>query len=196
MRAAIPLGVPSSSGRAISLLSSSCRLPQWFLYRVHVLRMCSRVCKFSLHSQPTLLSGKNCLRNSPVYACPVRHWTRRPNTSRWFFSSVKCLVGLRDGGILLEIAKRPFFGALCQSRAHAVWVVDLARRRANALDIPIGALQANCVASFASSSALSFPWMLQWLGQWYSIILSTFNSKGLAVLKPPQDPSPRLLYSA
>jgi hypothetical protein len=117
MRVAIPLGVLSSSGRAMSLLSSH-RLPEWFVYRVHVLKMCSRVCKFSPHLQAMLFSGKNCLRNSPVYACPVQHWTRRPNTSRWFFSSMKCFVGLRDGGILFEIVNRPFFSALCQSQAH------------------------------------------------------------------------------
>ena len=55
---------------------------------------------------------KNCLGNSPVYACPVRHWIRRPNTSRWVWSSVKCLVGLRDGGILLAIANLPLRGVV------------------------------------------------------------------------------------
>ena len=68
--------------------------------------MCSRVCRGAPHSQSTLFSGKNCCRiHSPLYACPVRHWTRRPNTSRWFWSSVKCLVGFRDGGIRFAIAK-------------------------------------------------------------------------------------------
>lgn len=44
----------------------------------------------------------------------------------------------------------------------------LARLRANALDAPIGAPNASCVASLASSSALSLPWMLHWLG-YYAI---------------------------
>jgi hypothetical protein len=87
--ALIPLGVPSSSGRANSWFSS-CRCPRWFVQRVHTLRMCSRVCRFSPH---LLFSGKSCLRNSPVYVCPVRQWTRRSNTSRWSLSSVKCFVG-------------------------------------------------------------------------------------------------------
>ncbi|EDR15451.1 uncharacterized protein LACBIDRAFT_321280 [Laccaria bicolor S238N-H82] len=51
-----------------------------------------------------LSSGKNCLRDSLVHACPMRHWTRRPKTSRWSLSSMKCFVGLRDGGILLAMA--------------------------------------------------------------------------------------------
>ena len=119
-RAVIPSGVPSSSGRAISRFSFCKLLSRWFVYRGHVLMMCSRVCRFSPHAQATPSPGQNCLRNSPVYAWPVRHWTRRPNTSRWSLSSTKCLVGFRDGGILLEIAKRPVFGDLCQSRAHAV----------------------------------------------------------------------------
>lgn len=126
--------------------------------------MCSRVCRSSPHSQLVLFSGKNCLRNSPVYACPVRHWISRPNTSRWSLSSMKCLVGLREGGILLEIANLPFRGAFCQSRTQAVCVDALARRSANARDVLIGAFHASWVASFASSSALSFPAMLQWLG--------------------------------
>jgi len=46
-----------------------------------------------------------------------------------------CFVGLRDGGILLEMANHCFLGTLCQSWVHAVWVVDLAQQRANALDV-------------------------------------------------------------
>ena len=71
-RAAMPLGVPRSSGRAssrYSVLSFVC----WASYQSHALMMCSRVCSSSPHSQSTLFSGKNCFRNSPVYACPVRH---------------------------------------------------------------------------------------------------------------------------
>ena len=41
----------------------------------------------------------------------------------------------------------------------------LARQSVNALEVPIGALHANCVAFLGSSSALSFPRMLQWLGR-------------------------------
>jgi hypothetical protein len=48
----------------------------------------------------------------------------------------------------------PLRGAFCQSRIQADWVEAFARRRANALDVLIGALQASCVASLASSSAL------------------------------------------
>ena len=51
---------------------------------------------------------------------------------------MKCLVGLREGGILLVIANLPLRGDFCQSRIHA-----LALRRANALEVAIGALQAN-----------------------------------------------------
>jgi len=112
--------------------------------------MCSRVWRFSLQVQVTLSPGKNCFQNSPVYAWPVQHWTNRPKTSRRSLSSEKCLVGLRDGGILLEIANRPFFGTLCQSRVQADSVVALACLRVNALDVPIGAPHANCVASLAS----------------------------------------------
>jgi len=73
---------------------------------------CVRVWRFSPQVQVTLSPGKNCFWNSPVDAWPVQHWTRRPKTSRWSLSPEKCLVGLRDGGILLEIANRPFWGAL------------------------------------------------------------------------------------
>ena len=80
VRAVIPLGVPSSSGRVISL-SSFWRFSWWSVYRAHVLSMCSQVCRVSPHLHSTLFSGKNCLRNSPMYAWPVRHHIRRPNTS-------------------------------------------------------------------------------------------------------------------
>ena len=126
--------------------------------------MCSRVCRVSPHSQLMLFLGKNCFLNSPVYTWLVRHWIRWPNTSHWFCSSVKCLVGLRDGGILFAIANLPLWGAFCQSRIQAVCVVALAQRRANTIEVPIVALHASWVASLASSSALSFPFMLQWLG--------------------------------
>ena len=126
--------------------------------------VCSRVWGSTPHPQLVLFSGKNCLRNSPVYACPVRHWTSRPKTSRWSFSVMKCFVGFRDGGILFDIANLPLRGAFCQSRTHAAWVEALARRRAKALDVLIGAFQASYVASLASSSALSLPLILQWLG--------------------------------
>jgi hypothetical protein len=86
---------------------------------------CSRVCKVSPHSQLTLFLGKNGFRNSPVHAWLVRHWTRRPKTSRWFWSAVKCWAGLRDGGILLVIANLALPGDFCQSRTHADWVVGL-----------------------------------------------------------------------
>jgi len=76
---------------------------------------------------------------------------------------MKCLVGLRDGGILLAIVNFPLQGALCHSLAQAVCVVALAQSRAKALEVPIGAFHASWVASLASSSALSFPFMLQWL---------------------------------
>ena len=128
----MPLGVPRSSGRA-SLRYSALSFVRRASYWSHVLMMCSHVCKVSSpHSQSMLFSGKNCFRNSPVYAWPVRHCTRRLKTSRWFWSSVKCFVGLRDGGILLAIANLPLQGALCQSRARAdcVPVVALALWRA------------------------------------------------------------------
>ena len=67
-RAAIPLGVPRSSGRASSRYSALSFVRQ-ASYRSHVLMMCSHVCRSSPHSQSTLFSGKNCLPNSPVYAC-------------------------------------------------------------------------------------------------------------------------------
>ena len=86
--AAMPLGVPRSSGRASSRFSSR-SLALWVSYHAQEVMMCSQVCKVSPHSQLTLFSGKNCFLNSPVYAWPVRHWIRRPNTSRWFCSSVK-----------------------------------------------------------------------------------------------------------
>ena len=79
--------------------------------------------------------------------CPVWHCTRWPNTSHWSLSSVKCFMGLGDSGILLEMVNHCFLGALCQLWVPAVWVVDLAQQRAKALDIPIGAFQASCVAS-------------------------------------------------
>lgn len=121
-------------------------------------------------------SGKNCLRNSPVYAWPVRHWTSRPKTSRWSLSSMKCFVGFRDGGILLAIANLPLWGDFCQLRAQAVCVDALARRRANALEVLIGAFHASCVASLASSSALSLPAILQWLGHHAIVIVCVGSS--------------------
>jgi len=114
--------------------------------------MCLRVCRVSPHLQLMLFSGKNCFLNSPVYAWLVQHWIRRPNTSCWFCSSVKCLVGLRDGGILFVIANLPLWGAFCQLRIQAVCVVALAQRRANTLEVPIGALHASWVASSAWKS--------------------------------------------
>jgi len=89
----------------------------------------------------TLCPGKNCLWNSPVYVCPVQHCTRWLNTLHWSLSSVKCFVGLRDGGILLEMANHRFLGALCQPQVQAVWVVDLAQQRANSLDVPCGSAE-------------------------------------------------------
>jgi len=76
VRVVIPLGVPSSSGRAISL-SSFWRLSRWFVYQAHVLRICLRVCRVSPHSHSTFFLGKNCLRNFPMYAWLVRHCTSR-----------------------------------------------------------------------------------------------------------------------
>lgn len=60
----------------------------------------------------------------------------------------------------------------------------LARQRVNALEVPIGALHANCVAFLASSSALSFPRMLQWLGrQAVSIEWVSSSSRNLIILQ-------------
>jgi len=128
VRAAIPLGVPRSSGRASSQ-SSSLTLAQWFSYRVQDHMMCSWVLRGSLHSQLMFFLGKNCFLNSPMYAWPVQCCIRQPKTSHWFLSSVKCLVGLRDGGILLAIANFPLQGALCHLCAQAVCVVALAQHR-------------------------------------------------------------------
>ena len=71
-RAVMPLGVPRSSGRASSWYSFR-SFVHWGSYRSHVLMTYSRVCslRVSPHSQSTLLSGKICFRNSPVYAWPV-----------------------------------------------------------------------------------------------------------------------------
>jgi len=126
--------------------------------------MCLRVWGSTPHLQLVLFSGKNCLQNSLVYACPVQHWTSWPKTSCWSFSAMKCFVGFRDGGILFDIANLPLCGAFCQLRTHAAWVEALAHRRAKALDVLIGAFQVSCVASLASLLALSLPLILQWLG--------------------------------
>lgn len=111
----------------------------------------------------------------PMYACPVRHWTNRRKTSRWSFSATKCLVGLRDEGILLDFANLPLGGPFCQSRTNADWVKAFARQRANALDVLIGVLQENYVASLARTSALSLPFMLQWLGH-HAILIEWVGS--------------------
>ena len=75
-----------------------------------------------------MFTGLEVLSACAVYAFPREELSaefacvsvpaRRANTSRWSLSSVKCLVGFRDIGILLKFAKRPFYGVLCQSRVH------------------------------------------------------------------------------
>ena len=66
--------------------------------------MCSWVCRFSPHTQATPSPGKNCLWNSPVYAWPVRHWTRQPNTSCWSLSSaILLLFGVHTNGPPLQL---------------------------------------------------------------------------------------------
>jgi len=145
--------------------------------------MCLWVCRGLPHLHVTFFSGKNCLQNSPMYVWPVQHCIRRPKNSCWSLSSVKCFVGLRDGGILFEIVNHPFFGVFCHLQAHAACMVALACHRANALDVPIGAFHAICVASFASSSALSLPCILQWLGhQLISIVHVVLLLRNLAIL--------------
>ena len=63
----------------------------------------------------------------------------------------------------MAIVNLPLQGDFCQSQIHADLVVAFALQRANTLEVPIGTLQANWVASLASLSALSFPRMLQWI---------------------------------
>ena len=58
----------------------------------------------------------------------------------------------------------------------------------NALEVPIGALHANCVAFLASSSALSFPGMLQWLGRQEVSIEWVSSSRNLLILQWNPDP--------
>ena len=66
-RAGMPLGVPRSSGRASSRYSFL-SFVRWASYRSHALMMYSHVYSSSPHSQSTFFSGKNCFRNSPMYA--------------------------------------------------------------------------------------------------------------------------------
>ena len=87
----MPLGVPRSSERVsswYSVLSFVC----WASYWSHVLMMCLHVYRASSHSQLTLLLGKNCFQNSPMYVWLVQHCTRWPRTSHWFWCFV-ILVG-------------------------------------------------------------------------------------------------------
>ena len=64
----------------------------------------------------------------------------------------------------------------------------LARRRVNALEVLIGALHANCVVFLASSSALSFPGMWQWLGRQAVSIEWVSSSRNLLILRWNLDP--------
>ena len=104
-------------------------------------------------------------------ACPVLHWRTCPKTSRLSLRSWKCFKGLRDGWMQFEMANLPsfreFFHSFCQSFVVAVLVLLLA------LDLVVlkGIWHPRDVASFANESALSLPWMLQWLGAWGTILI-------------------------
>jgi hypothetical protein len=81
--------------------------------------------------------GKNCFGNSPVYACPVRHWRSHPRTSRWFARSGKCLVCFNDGWNRSAMGNLPliwaFFNPSC---LHARSIDTFARRNAFARVVP------------------------------------------------------------
>jgi hypothetical protein len=71
--------------------------------------------------------GRKFFLNSPVYACLVRHWTTRPNTSRLFLRSLKCPVGLREGIRRLAIANLSNLGEFFHSICHSFKMEFLAR---------------------------------------------------------------------
>jgi len=107
------------------------------------------VCRFSLHLQATLPLGKNCLQNSPVYACPVQQCTRWPNTLHWSLSSVKCFCGIEgwwdsvgDGKLLFLGHSLPVTGPCCVGGG-------LDSTGSKFSGCPYCVLQASCVASLA-----------------------------------------------
>jgi hypothetical protein len=144
--------VPRMSGRTKFADASTSILRCW-LYLGQSLRMWFLVSGVAL-SQGQVDgsgdSGMNDLRNSPVYAWPVLHWRTLPNTSRLPFRSRKCLVGLREGGILFETANLPVLGVVDHS-FHQIFVVELLDLRL-ALDLVVlkGISQGRAVASLAS----------------------------------------------
>ena len=62
-----------------------------------------------------------------MYACPVRHCTSRPNSSRSFLRCRKCGVGFSDGGRRFAAAYRPTLGLFFHSSRQSFSIDDLDR---------------------------------------------------------------------
>ena len=76
-----------------------------------------------------------------------------------------------EGGNRLDIAYLPVRGCFFHSLFHILTIELLARRIALDLDVLYGVCLSRWVASLANSSALSFPWIPQWLGHQDMLIL-------------------------
>jgi hypothetical protein len=115
--AAIPSLVPSRVGMCREL-DAWTRMLRWLLYLGHSLMMWFLVSRISLSQGQWLGSGERGRKdrlNSPVYEWPVRHWRRRPNTSRFPWRLRKWWVELREGEMRLATAYRPTLCAFFQS---------------------------------------------------------------------------------
>ena len=130
----------------------------------------------------------------------MRHWTNLPNTSRLFLRAWKCLDGLREGGMRFAMANLPSLGVFLHSCCQSLRQDRLARRLAFERETLNGTCRSRVVASFASSSALSFPGMPQWLGHqaieierfslasriglriWWNLIVKYWAELGLGLL--------------
>src|SRR6266567_1740547 len=133
--------------------------------------MCSRVSRISLSQGQEVGSlGANCRRNSPVYACPVRHCTVLPKISRSSSSLRKRRVVFSVGWMRLDMAYLPCIERLFHSRSHGLSGAFLALLMALLRVTPMGAVLASLVASLASSSAFSFPVISWWAGNSPSLL--------------------------
>ena len=149
--------------------------------------MCSLVWNVWLlqgHVDFSLEWGRKFLWNSPVYAWPICHCASCPKSSRSFCSCQKWGVGFRDGGRRLDAAYWPVFGWVFHSSFHSLSMAVFECLRALARVVVNGDWLSFCVASLASLSTLSFPFMLQWLGHHDMITESDslFSRMGLMVL--------------
>lgn len=79
--------------------------------------------------------------------------------------------GEREGGNLLAIAKRPDRADFFHSWVQSLVVMAFARLSALVRVVLMGAFRASSVAFLARESALSLPWMFEWLGHQERVML-------------------------